>query len=410
MLVGMSRVKRISSMPLGAAVIGGLIVAAIGLIAIATGLVHSSSSDNTVATLAPAPLPQPASQQTGGKGETVNQIYKQDSPGVVFIQSTLKPQGTSLLNPFGGGSSSGGTATGSGFVIDHEGHIITNAHVVDGASKIEVTLGNQDTSSPISATVVGKDPSSDIAVLKVNAPSDQLHPLSLGNSSDAQVGNPVVAIGNPFGLDRTVTAGIVSALQRQIKAPNGFSIDNVIQTDAAINPGNSGGPLIDANGQVIGINSQIESPNGGGNVGIGFAIPINTVRSELQQLLQNGTVQHAYLGISGTDLTPELAQVLNLPVQHGALVQSVTPGGPAAKAGVKGGNGNATVNVGGQRIQAGGDVIVAIDGKPVNSMTDVINDINAKQPGDSVQLSLVSGSQKRTVTVTLGNRPANVKQ
>ena len=410
MLVGMSRVKRISSTPLGAAVIGGLIVAAIGLIAIATGLVHSSSSDNTVATLAPAPLPQPASQQTGGKGETVNQIYKQDSPGVVFIQSTLKPQGTSLLNPFGGGGSSGGTATGSGFVIDHEGHIITNAHVVDGASKIEVTLGNQDTSSPISATVVGKDPSSDIALLKVNAPSDQLHPLSLGHSSDAQVGNPVVAIGNPFGLDRTVTAGIVSALQRQIKAPNGFSIDNVIQTDAAINPGNSGGPLIDANGQVIGINSQIESPNGGGNVGIGFAIPINTVRSELQQLLQNGTVQHAYLGISGTDLTPELAQVLNLPVQHGALVQSVTPGGPAAKAGVKGGNGNATVNVGGQRIQAGGDVIVAIDGKPVNSMTDVINDINAKQPGDSVQLSLVSGSQKRTVTVTLGNRPANVKQ
>ena len=219
MLVGMSRVKRISSTPLGAAVIGGLIVAAIGLIAIATGLVHSSSSDNTVATLAPAPLPQPASQQTGGKGETVNQIYKQDSPGVVFIQSTLKPQGTSLLNPFGGGGSSGGTATGSGFVIDHEGHIITNAHVVDGASKIEVTLGNQDTSSPISATVVGKDPSSDIALLKVNAPSDQLHPLSLGNSSDAQVGNPVVAIGNPFGLDRTVTAGIVSALQRQIVCP-----------------------------------------------------------------------------------------------------------------------------------------------------------------------------------------------
>ena len=410
MLIGMSKVRRISSTPLGAAVIGGLIVAVIGLIAIATGLVHSSSSDNTVATLAPAPLPQPASQQTSGKGETVNQIYKQDSPGVVFIQSTLKSQGTSLLNPFGGGGSSGGIATGSGFVLDHSGHILTNAHVVDGATKIEVTLGNSDTASPVSATVVGKDPSTDVALLKVNAPADQLHPLALGNSADTQVGNPVVAIGNPFGLDRTVTAGIVSALQRQIKAPNGFTIDNVIQTDAAINPGNSGGPLIDANGQVIGINSQIESPNGGGNVGIGFAVPINTARQVAQQLLQNGTVQHAYLGISGTDLTPEMAQVLNLPVQHGALVQSVTPGGPAAKAGVKGGSGNATVNVGGQRIQAGGDVIVAIDGKPVNSMTDVINDINTKQPGDSVQLSLVNGSQKRTVTVTLGNRPANVKQ
>jgi S1-C subfamily serine protease len=407
----MSKVKKISSTPLGSAVIGGLIVAVIGLIAIAAGLVHSSSSTNTVATLAPAPLPQPASQTTG-KGQKVNQIYREDSPGVVFVQSTLKSQGPSLLSPFGGGGggSSGGTATGSGFVLDHDGHVLTNAHVVDGASKIEVTLGNQDTSSPISATVVGKDPSSDIAMLKVDAPADQLHPLALGSSSDTQVGNPVVAIGNPFGLDRTVTAGIVSALQRQIQAPNGFTIDNVIQTDAAINPGNSGGPLIDANGQVIGINSQIESPNGGGNVGIGFAIPINTVRAEIQQLLQNGTVKHAFLGISGTDLTPEMAQVLNLPVQNGALVQTVTPGGPAAKAGIKGGNGNATVNVGGQRIQAGGDVIVAIDGKAVNSMTDVINDISTKQPGDTVQLSLVNGSQKRTVTVTLGNRPANVQQ
>ena len=405
----MSKVKRISSTPLGAAVIGGLIVGVLGLIAIATGLVHSSSSTNTVATLAPAPLPQPASQQTSGKGQTVNQIYKEDSSGVVFIQSTMKPQGASLLNPFGGGSS-GGTATGSGFVVDHEGHILTNAHVVDGASKIEVTLGNADTSSPVSATVVGKDPSTDVALLKVNAPADQLHPLPLGSSSATQVGNPVVAIGNPFGLDRTVTAGIVSALQRQIKAPNGFTIDNVIQTDAAINPGNSGGPLIDANGQVIGINSQIESPNGGGNVGIGFAVPINTARQVVQQLLQNGTVQHAYLGISGTDLTPEMAQVLNLPVQNGALVQAVTPGGPAAKAGIKGGSGNATVNVGGQRIQAGGDVIVAIDGKPVQSMTDVINDISTKQPGDTVQLSVVNGSQKRTVSVTLGNRPASVKQ
>jgi S1-C subfamily serine protease len=405
-------VKRISSTPLGAAVIGGLIVAIVGVIAITAGWVHSSSTSTPTTTFASAPLPHPASQQTSGKGLTVNQIYKQDSPGVVFIQSTLKSQGTSLLDPFGGGGSSGGggTATGSGFVIDHDGHILTNAHVVDGASKVQVTLGSSDSSSPVDATVVGKDPSTDVALLKVDVPSDQLHPLALGNSSDTAVGNPVVAIGNPFALDRTVTSGIVSALQRQIQAPNGFSIDNVIQTDAAINPGNSGGPLIDANGQVIGITSQIESPNGGGNVGIGFAVPVNTARNDLQQLLQNGTVQHAYLGISGTDLTPEIANVLNLPVDQGALVQAVTPGGPAAKAGVKGGNGNATVTVAGQRIQAGGDVITAIDGKPVQSMTDVIDVINTKQPGDSVQLSLVSGSQKRTVTVTLGDRPASVKQ
>ena len=406
----MSKVRRLASTSVGAAVIGGLIVAIAGLIAIGAGWVHSSSSASTATALAPAPLPQPASQQTSGKGQTVNQIYKEDSPGVVFVQSQLKSQGTSLLNPFGGGSSGGGTATGSGFVLDHDGHILTNAHVVDGATSIQVTLGNSDTSSPVTAQVVGKDPSTDVALLKVNVPADQLHPVTLGNSAATQVGNPVVAIGNPFGLNRTVTSGIVSALQRQIKAPNGFTISNVIQTDAAINPGNSGGPLIDANGQVIGITSQIESPNGGGNVGIGFAVPINTVRQVAQQLLQSGTVQHAYLGISGTDLTPQIANALNVSVGQGALVQSVTPDGPADKAGIEGGSANATMTIAGQRINTGGDVITDIDGRPVHSMTDVIDDISTKQPGDSVQLSLVNGSQKRTVTVTLANRPANVKQ
>ena len=295
-------------------------------------------------------------------------------------------------------------------MIDHDGHVLTNAHVVEGATKIQVTLGRSDSSQPVDAQVVGTDPSTDVALLKVDAPADALHPLTLGSSGQTRVGNPVVAIGNPFGLDRTVTSGIVSALQREIKAPNGFTIDNVIQTDAAINPGNSGGPLIDANGQVIGINSQIESPNGGGNVGIGFAVPINTARTVAQQLLQNGTVEHAYLGISGTDLTPQIAKVLNLSVDQGALVQDVTPGGPAEKAGIKGGSGNAAVTVGGQRLRAGGDVITAIDGQPVQTMTDVIDVINSKQPGDSVQLSLVSDSGKRTVAVTLADRPANVKQ
>jgi S1-C subfamily serine protease len=407
--MAMSKVRRLASTSLGAAVIGGLIVAIVGLIAIGAGWVHESGSGSTTATaLAPEPLPEPAAQQTSGKGLTVNGIYKQDSPGVAFVQAQQKASGgTSLLNPFGGGGSGGGTATGSGFVIDHSGHILTNAHVVDGASKIQVTLGNSDTAQPVTAQVVGKDPSTDIALLKVDAPANELHPLALGNSSQAQVGDPVVAIGNPFGLDRTVTSGIVSALQRQIKAPNGFTIDNVIQTDAAINPGNSGGPLLDANGQVIGINSQIESPNGGGNVGIGFAVPINTARSVVQQLLQNGSVQHAYLGISGTDLTPQIAGVLNLSVKEGALVQAVTPGGPADKAGVKGGH--TTVSIAGQQIRAGGDVITAIDGQAVHNMTDVIDDINTKQPGDSVALSLVNGSQKRTVNVTLGDRPASVK-
>jgi S1-C subfamily serine protease len=386
----------------GAALMGGLVVGIVGLIAIAAGWVKSES-DNGAPALAATPLPQPAPREASGKGLTVNQIYQQDSPGVAFIQAQSAQQPASPLNPFGGGG--GGTATGSGFVIDHAGHILTNAHVVDGAQKIEVTLGNTDNSQPVSAQVVGKDPSTDVALLKVSAPSDQLHPLSLGNSSQLQVGDSVVAIGNPFGLDRTVTTGIVSALQREIKAPNGFTINNVIQTDAAINPGNSGGPLLDAGGRVIGINSQIESPGGGGNVGIGFAVPINTAHQVVQQLLANGKVEHAFLGISGTDLTPQIADLLNLPVKQGALVQTVVPNGPADKAGVKGGS--ATVSINGQQIRAGGDVITAVDGKPVTGMNDVISAVNAKQPGDQVQLSLSHGSQNRTVTVTLANRPAN---
>jgi S1-C subfamily serine protease len=401
----MSTVRRYAQTPLGAAIVGGLIVAIVGLIAIATGLVKSESSGNGSTTLASAPLPSPAPKPASSKGLTVNQIYQSDSPGVAFIQAQSQSQSPSPLNPFGGGG--GGTATGSGFVIDHAGHILTNAHVVDGASKIEVTLGNSDTAQPVTAQVVGKDPSTDVALLQVNAPADQLHPLALGDSSQLLVGDPVVAIGNPFGLDRTVTSGIVSALQRQIKAPNGFTINNVIQTDAAINPGNSGGPLIGADGRVIGINSQIESPGGGGNVGIGFAVPINTAHQVVQQLLANGSVQHAYLGISGTDVTPQLANVLNLPEQQGAVVQSVVPGGPADKAGVNGGN--ATVSIQGQQVKAGGDVITAIDGNPVGGMDDVISAVNAKQPGDTIQLTLQHGSSKRTVTVTLGNRPATAK-
>src|SRR6266516_4637550 len=357
----------------GAALAGGLVGAIVGLIAITAGWVESPGGDNQAPALAPTPLPQPAPRNTSAKGLTVNQIYQQDSPGVAFIQAQSAPRPPSPLNPFGG--SGGGTATGSGFVIDHQGHILTNAHVVNGASKVEVTLGRKDVSSPIPATVVGKDESTDIAVLKVNAPANELHPIPLGDSSQVSVGDPVVAIGNPFGLDRTVTAGIVSALQRQIQSPSNFTIDNVIQTDAAINPGNSGGPLINASGQVIGINSQTESGGSGGNVGIAFAVPINTVRDVAQQILTTGSVQHAYLGISGTDLTPQLANVLNLSIKHGALVQTVVSGSPADKAGVQGGS--ATVTIGGQQVRAGGDVITSVDGKSVKTMEDVVNDVAA---------------------------------
>jgi S1-C subfamily serine protease len=396
--------RRFAGTSFGAALTGGLVVGIIGLVAIGAGWVKSDNGSDDGSALAATPLPQTAPHEVSGDGLTVNQIYRQDSPGVVFIRAQSAPQTPSPLDPFGGG---GGSATGSGFVIDRAGHVLTNAHVVEGAERIEVTLGNVDSSEPVSARVVGEDASTDLALLEVDAPSDQLHPLQLGNSSQLQVGDSAVAIGNPFGLDRTVTTGIVSALQREISAPNGFTINNVIQTDAAINPGNSGGPLLDAQGRVIGINSQIESAGGHGNVGIGFAVPINTAHEVIQQLLQDGTVEHAFLGISGTDVTSELADVLNLPVEQGALVQTVVSGGPADKAGVEGGHATATID--GQRVRVGGDVITAIDGKAVTGMDDVIGVVNQKQPGDEVRLSLADGDQERTVTVTLGDRPANAQ-
>jgi len=399
----MTRIKSFSRTPFGSALLGGLVVGLLGWAAIGAGWIESDSGSQSVPqAFAAAPISEPAVAPGSAKGLTVNDIYRQDSPGVAFIQATQPPQPPSPFNPFGGGG--GGTATGSGFVIDRSGHILTNAHVVNGASRITVQLGNGDTSPTVPAQVVGKDESTDLALLKVNVPSSQLHPLALGDSTGVTVGDPVVAIGNPFALDRTATAGIVSALQRQIRAPSGFTIDNVIQTDAAINPGNSGGPLIDAGGRVIGINSQIESQSGG-NVGIGFAVPINTAREVVNQLLATGQVQHAYMGISGADVTPQLVSVLNLPVKQGALVQSVQKGSPAAKAGIHGGS--ATVSINGQQVEAGGDVITAIDGKAVSGMDDVVNAVAAKHPGDTVQLDLSHGGQTRTVTVTLGNRPAH---
>ena len=297
------------------------------------------------------------------------------------------------LNPFGEPESrGGGIATGSGFLIDTEGHILTNNHVVEGA--------DQDRGQtrllrhrPTTAEVVGTDPATDVALLKVDAPADQLHPLALGDSSKVEVGDPVVAIGNPFGLDRTVTSGIVSALQRQIQAPNGFSISHVIQTDAAINPGNSGGPLIDADGKVIGINSQIQTGGSSdGNVGIGFAIPINTAREVVQQIEQHGEVEHAFLGISGGSVTPDLAKALKLPVEKGVLVNEVVKGGPADKAGIEGGDTEATIE--GAKVSLGGDIITEVDGKTISAMEDVINAVNAAQPGDKMELTVLRGDNE----------------
>jgi putative serine protease PepD len=398
------RARRFFSTPFGSAVIGGTVVAVFGWLAIAAGWVDSDQEASS--TPASAALAAPVASHDEGSSTSVGEIYKRDGQGVAFIEAEqVAQEEASPFNPFGE-PEGGGTATGSGFVIDTDGHLLTNNHVVENASKITVKLGASDKSYP--AKVVGADPSTDVAVLKVDVPADQLHPLALGDSSKVEVGDPVVAIGNPFGLDRTVTSGIVSALQRQIAAPSGFSISHVIQTDAAINPGNSGGPLIDAEGDVIGINSQIETGGGSnGNVGIGFAIPINTARDVARQIEQHGEVQHAYLGISGGTITPDLAKALNLPVDEGVLVAEAVPDGPADKAGIEGGNTEATIE--GSSVTLGGDIITKLDGKKVAGMEELIATVDGAKPGDEIEATLLRGGIEKTVTVTLGNRPASIE-
>jgi S1-C subfamily serine protease len=394
--------------PFFSALLGGAIVAVFGLIAISAGWVQSEGGSTTTVA---APLTAPVSSRSGdeGGGNVVNQIYKNDGDGVAFIESEIPAQESQSISPFGEPepeSEGGGTATGSGFVIDTEGHLLTNNHVVEGADRVQVKLGDSDRT--YTAKVVGTDPATDLAMLQVEAPADQLHPLTLGRSSEMEVGDPVVAIGNPFGLDRTVTSGIVSALQRQIEAPDGFSITDVIQTDAAINPGNSGGPLINAEGAVIGINSQIATGGGGnGNVGIGFAIPIDTVRAEIHQLETKGEVEHAFIGISGGTITPDLAKAINLPVTEGVIVQSVVKGGPADKAGVEGGHTSATID--GAEVSLGGDVITEVDGKKVAGMDEIVEIVNAAKPGESLELTILRDGSTKTATVTLGDRPDSVE-
>jgi len=389
--------------PFGSALLGGIVVAAFGWIAIASGWIQS---DGGTTTTVAAPLTAPVVDKSGDgedSSNVVNQIYRRDGDGVAFIESTIPAQESQSFSPFGEPEQEGGgTASGSGFVIDTEGHLLTNNHVVEGAERIQVKLGASDTT--YQAKVVGADPATDLALLDVEAPASQLHPLTLGRSGEMEVGDPVVAIGNPFGLDRTVTSGIVSALQRQIEAPDGFSITDVIQTDAAINPGNSGGPLINADGEVIGINSQIATGSGGGgNVGIGFAIPIDTVRAEIHQLETKGEVEHAFIGISGGTITPELARALNLPVEEGVIVQSVVKDGPADKAGIEGGNTSATIE--GAQVSLGGDIVTEVDGKKVAGMEEIVEIVNRAEPGDELELTILRDGDEKTVTVKLGDRP-----
>jgi len=396
----MNRTRSFFKSSFGSALLGGIVAIAVGIAAIAWGLISVDNSSGSTTAVASAPLPQ--TEPASGEGQTVGQVYQEDAQGVAYIEAQEKAGAST--SPFGE-PSGGGTATGSGILMDSDGHVLTNAHVVDGSSSVTVKFGDGEA---LPAKVLGVDDSTDVAVLSVDPSSVDAKPLTLGNSDDVKVGDGAIAIGNPYGLDRTVTSGIISALQRQISAPNGFTISDVIQTDAAINPGNSGGPLIDADGRVIGINSQIATGSGSsGSVGIGFAVPIDTAKNVASQIIDGGTVEHAYLGIEGADLNSELAKVLNLDVDEGVLVQKVTPDGPAADAGLVAGD--ATVAIEGAQVKAGGDVITAVDGNQITGMDDLISAVNAKQPGDEVTLTVLRDGDSKDITVKLADRPDSVQ-
>jgi S1-C subfamily serine protease len=379
-----------------AAVLGGGV--AIG----AAWLVGGLDGDSTVVT---ETLAAPTSEQAAsGARMSINEIYRQAAPGVVQITTTT----SSAVNtdPFFGDPFSlpSQQLLGSGFVLDKSGHLVTNYHVVQGADSIKVSFSNRDT---VKATIVGTDPSTDLAVLHVGVGASALTPLPLGNSDRAEVGDQVVAIGNPFGLVRTATAGIVSALQRNIQAPNTYTIDHVIQTDAPINHGNSGGPLLNSRGEVIGVNTQIETGGltASGNVGIGFAVPSNTVKDVVAQIVRNGKVDRASLGIKGQDLAPALADEYNLPVSKGVLITSVDPGSGAARAHLRGGS--SEVVVAGETYVLGGDIIVVADGAPTRSIDELRKAIAAHKPGEKLKLQIYRDSRKMSVTVTLGRQPTS---
>jgi S1-C subfamily serine protease len=374
--------------------------AALGcLAAVAIVAAFNLGGGHTTTVIQQAPLRGDDTSNGSSSGLTPRDIYKRVAPGVVFIRAQVVENTPSPFD-FGFPQEQRGEATGSGFVVNRDGTILTNAHVVAGATHVTVQFADRHV---VDAKILGRDESTDLALLRVKAKASELTPLPLGTSRNVQVGDPTIAIGNPFGLERTLTTGVVSATSRSIQAPNGFEIDGVIQTDAAINPGNSGGPLLDAAGRVIGINSQIETGgSGGGNVGIGFAIPIDTAKRLLPQLEKHGRVDRGFLGVDALTIDSSLSD-LNLPVDHGVLVQTVTPGSPAAKAGIAGGNIVATLD--GNQIRLGGDIITAVGGKTIRTSDELGNAIARRRQGEKVDIDVVRNGKKRTVQVTLAARP-----
>jgi S1-C subfamily serine protease len=341
-----------------------------------------------------------------GKSDGLNarEIYKEEAPGVVTVISLF---GEGDLDSVLGGGEGGGSGVGSGFVLDGKGEIATNAHVVSqgqGAKLkrarevyVEFADGNQ-----VRAKILGEDPNADVALLRVDPEGLRLRPLPLGSSAKVQVGTAVAAIGSPFGERQSLSVGVVSAIDRSIESLTDFQISGAIQTDAAINPGNSGGPLVDEDGRVIGINQQIKTNSGGGE-GVGFAVPVDLVKRSLGQLRETGKVAYAYLGVSSVPLYPQLVERFDLPVQKGAWVQEITPGGPAARAGLEGGDGAARFQA--RAYRDGGDVVTKLGGVPVEDSNDLSTAVEHYKPGDVVTLKVWRDGKSRDLRVKLGQRP-----
>jgi S1-C subfamily serine protease len=380
--------------PVAGALVAALAVGGIGGYALTRD--DGSRTETIVQTVAPQTVTttvQAASASSGTAGDgtrTPAEIYRLASAGVVDILA----QGDQSA------------AEGTGFVIDKDGRILTNEHVVDGAGQITVSFSN---GKQAKATLLGSDPSNDLALLKVSVASAQLSPIELGSSAKVVPGDPVVAIGNPFGYTRSISAGIVSALNRDIEAPNHFTITGAIQTDAAINHGNSGGPLLDGQGRVIGITAQIADSGVDANVGVGFAVPIDAATRELAALEQ-GDVRHAWLGISGQTITPAIGAAAGIKSANGVLITGVTVGGPAAQAGLL--DGTRLVESGGQRLCAGGDAIVAINGQKVTGMSDLQRIISQAKPNATVTLTVLhaNSAQRDKISVTLRPQPSTAPQ
>jgi S1-C subfamily serine protease len=387
----------------------GVLLAVLALVVAGCG--GGSSGDKQPSTPTPADNSAPATrtqvlESTGQAGAfNPKAIYKNEAPGVVTVVSLFGSGSVdSLLGGNGGG---GGGGVGSGFVLNEDGEIATNAHVVttgEGDSirraravYVEFADGNQ-----VEAKIVGADPNADIALLKIDPKGLTLRPLPLGDMANVDVGEPVAAIGSPFGERQSLSVGVVSALDRSIESLTNFRISGAIQTDAAINPGNSGGPLVDGDGRVIGVNQQIKSTSGGGE-GVGFAVPVDAIKRSLDMLRNGGQARYAYLGVSSVELYPQLVDKFDLKVDKGAWVQEVNPGGPAEKAGIRGGGSPVTFQA--QAFRPGGDVITKVAGKPVENSSQLADLIADFKPGEEVPLEIHRKGDTREIKVKLGERP-----